>query len=54
MAAASIRTPAGPKGVPFILQNEPSECALACLAMIAAAWGLKADMAAFAASISAL
>ncbi len=35
-------TPAGP--VPVILQGEISECGLASLAMIAGAWGLKADL----------
>lgn len=52
MAAAPSHTPAEPKRVPVILQNENSECALAGLAMIAAAWGLKADMAAFRARVA--
>ena len=47
MAAAASRPSVDPKSVPLILQNEASECALACLAMVAAAWGLKTDMAAF-------
>lgn len=38
---------AGSSGhVPVVLQGEISECGLACLAMVAAAWGLKADLAA--------
>ncbi len=52
MAAAPSRPPLDPKRVPIILQNESSECALASLAMIAAAWGLKADMAAFRARVA--
>jgi ATP-binding cassette subfamily B protein RaxB len=47
MAAASTFPAARPPKVPVILQGEMSECALASLAMIAAAWGLKADLAAF-------
>ena len=44
---------AAPRGrVPVILQGEVSECGLACLAMVAAAWGLKADMAAFRSRLS--
>jgi ATP-binding cassette subfamily B protein RaxB len=35
-----------------ILQGEISECGLACLAMIAAAWGLKADLAALRARLA--
>ncbi len=50
MAAAHI---ARPPQVPVILQGEISECALASLAMIAAAWGLKADLAAFRARVAA-
>jgi ATP-binding cassette, subfamily B, bacterial CvaB/MchF/RaxB len=50
-AAPSLGT-ALPGRVPLILQNESSECALASLAMIAAAWGLKADMAAFRAQVA--
>ena len=38
--------------VPVILQGEISECGLACLAMIAAAWGLKADLAALRARLA--
>jgi ATP-binding cassette subfamily B protein RaxB len=45
-AAPSIRALRPPR-VPLILQSDMSECALASLAMIAAAWGLKADLAAF-------
>ncbi len=48
MAAIASTIPlAAPPRVPLILQGEVSECALASLAMIAAAWGLKADLAAF-------
>jgi ATP-binding cassette, subfamily B, bacterial CvaB/MchF/RaxB len=52
MAAASTRPPLDANRVPIILQNESSECALASLAMIAAAWGLKMDMAAFRARVA--
>ncbi|HVK63008.1 MAG TPA: peptidase domain-containing ABC transporter [Polyangium sp.] len=34
------------RAVPIILQGEPSECGLACLAMVASSWGLEADLAA--------
>jgi len=47
MAAAPSFLAVRPPKVPVILQGEISECALASLAMIAAAWGLKADLAAF-------
>jgi ATP-binding cassette subfamily B protein RaxB len=53
MAAAPISPTARPARVPVILQGEISECALASLAMIAAAWGLKADLAAFRAKVAA-
>jgi len=53
MAAAPISPAARPARVPVILQGEISECALASLAMIAAAWGLKADLAAFRAKVAA-
>ena len=52
MAAASMCPPLAANRVPTILQNESSECALASLAMIAAAWGLKMDMAAFRARVA--
>src|SRR5579864_6559113 len=52
MAAAPSRPPLELKRVPVILQNEASECALASLAMIAAAWGLKMDMAVFRARVA--
>ena len=52
MAAAPSRPPLAPERVPVILQGEISECALASLAMIAAAWGLKADLAAFRARVA--
>src|SRR5215472_12765529 len=46
MSTASTSS-AAPRGrVPVVMQGEISECGLACLAMIAAAWGLKADLAA--------
>src|SRR5215472_17123941 len=45
MSTASTSS-AAPRGrVPVVMQGEISECGLACLAMIAAAWGLKADLA---------
>ena len=47
MAAATAARPSRPRRVPVILQGEISECALASLAMVAAAWGLKADLATF-------
>ncbi len=46
MTAAPLPTPTPVRGVPVILQGEISECGLASLAMIAAAWGLEADLAA--------
>src|SRR5215472_11263171 len=52
MAAVSMCPPLNANRVPIILQNESSECALASLAMIAAAWGLKMDMAAFRARVA--
>ena len=52
MAAAPSLPFAQPSRVPVILQGEISECALASLAMIAAAWGLKADLAAFRARVA--
>jgi len=48
--AAATAAPASaprPRRVPVILQGEISECAVASLAMVAAAWGLKADLATF-------
>lgn len=51
MAAPNLAA-AQPRRVPLVLQNEASECALASLAMVAAAWGLKADMAAFRARVA--
>jgi ATP-binding cassette subfamily B protein RaxB len=53
MAAAPVPSPRKPPRVPVILQGEISECALASLAMIAGAWGLKADLAAFRARVAA-
>ncbi|MBV9295300.1 MAG: peptidase domain-containing ABC transporter [Acidobacteriaceae bacterium] len=53
MAAAPIPTAAHPRRVPVVLQGELSECGLASLAMIAAAWGLKSDLAAFRARLTA-
>jgi ATP-binding cassette subfamily B protein RaxB len=47
MAAATSLPIAPPSRVPVILQGEMSECALASLAMVAAAWGLETDLAAF-------
>jgi ATP-binding cassette, subfamily B, bacterial CvaB/MchF/RaxB len=52
MAAAASPQAARTRSVPLILQNEASECGLASLAMIAAAWGLKADLAAFRAEVA--
>ncbi len=52
MAAAVSLPIARTRRVPVILQGESSECALASLAMIAAAWGLKADLAAFRARVA--
>lgn len=46
-AAARTLPSARLQSVPVMLQGEKSECALASLAMIAAAWGLKTDLAAF-------
>jgi ATP-binding cassette subfamily B protein RaxB len=46
MTAAPVATPTPVRRVPVILQGEISECGLASLAMIAAAWGLEADLAA--------
>jgi ATP-binding cassette, subfamily B, bacterial CvaB/MchF/RaxB len=53
MAAAPIPQTARPARVPVILQGEISECALASLAMVAGAWGLKADLAAFRSKVAA-
>lgn len=52
--AAAIPAPGSirPRRVPVILQSESSECALAALAMVASAWGLKADLAAFRAKVA--
>lgn len=44
--------PRSPGRVPVVMQGEVSECGLACLAMIAGAWGLKADLAALRASVA--
>src|SRR5215469_2737891 len=52
MSAVSTSSPTSSEHVPVILQGEISECGLACLAMIAAAWGLKADLAAFRSRLS--
>jgi len=40
------------RGVPILLQGEPSECGLACLAMIASYWGLEADLASLRATLT--
>jgi len=53
MSTAAHATLARRRKVPVILQGEMSECGLACLAMVAAAWGLKADLAAFRARVAA-
>ena len=47
MAFGTAAPASRPRRVPVILQGEVSECALASLAMIAGAWGLKADLATF-------
>jgi ATP-binding cassette, subfamily B, bacterial CvaB/MchF/RaxB len=52
MSTVSTRSSASPRCVPVILQGEISECGLACLAMVAAAWGLKADLAALRARLA--
>jgi ATP-binding cassette, subfamily B, bacterial CvaB/MchF/RaxB len=52
MAAAPSVPNARPSQVPVILQGEISECAIASLAMIASAWGLKTDLAAFRARVA--
>ncbi len=52
MGAAVTLPNAAARRVPVILQGETSECALASLAMIAAAWGLKGDLAAFRARVA--
>jgi ATP-binding cassette subfamily B protein RaxB len=52
MAAAAIFPTHRPSRVPVILQSQVSECALVSLAMIAASWGLKADLAAFRARVA--
>ncbi len=51
-AVATLPETHRPDEVPVILQGEISECAIASLAMIAAAWGLKTDLAAFRARIA--
>ena len=55
MSTASASSPTSPtrrRRVPVILQGEISECGLACLAMIAASWGLEADLAALRARLA--
>jgi ATP-binding cassette, subfamily B, bacterial CvaB/MchF/RaxB len=52
MSTASASSQVRRRRVPVILQGEISECGLACLAMIAAAWGLKADLAALRARLA--
>ncbi len=53
MATATAPVVKGSSRVPVVMQGEISECALACLAMIAAARGLKADLAALRARVAA-
>jgi ATP-binding cassette subfamily B protein RaxB len=43
-AARSLRIGFGAPATPVILQNEAAECALACLAMVAASHGLHTDL----------
>ena len=43
-AARSLRIGFGAPATPVILQNEAAECALACLAMVAASHGLRTDL----------
>lgn len=43
-AARSLRIGFGAPATPMILQNEAAECALACLAMVAASHGLHTDL----------
>ena len=45
MTARSLRIGFGAPATPVILQNEAAECALACLAMVAASHGLHTDLA---------
>ncbi len=45
MTARQLRIGFGASATPLILQNEAAECALACLAMVAAAHGLHTDLA---------
>jgi len=52
MSTAPASSQVRRRRVPVILQGEISECGLACLAMIAAAWGLKADLAALRARLA--
>jgi len=52
MSAAPASSQVRRRRVPVILQGEISECGLACLAMIAANWGLKADLAALRARLA--
>src|SRR5262245_22376657 len=42
--AQSLRVGFGARGTPVILQNEAAECALACLAMVAASHGRHTDL----------
>ncbi|HEU5295225.1 MAG TPA: peptidase domain-containing ABC transporter [Burkholderiaceae bacterium] len=44
MTARSLRIGFGAPATPVILQNEAAECALACLAMVAASHGLHTDL----------
>ena len=52
MSTAPASSQVRRRRVPVILQGEISECGLACLAMIAGAWGLKADLAALRARLA--
>ncbi len=52
MSTAPASSQVRRRRVPVILQGEISECGLACLAMLAAAWGLKADLAALRARLA--
>ncbi len=45
MTAHQLRIGFGAPATPVILQNEAAECALACLAMVASAHGLRTDLA---------
>ncbi|HEY6293067.1 MAG TPA: peptidase domain-containing ABC transporter [Terriglobia bacterium] len=54
MSTAAPTPAARRRKIPVILQGEISECGLACLAMVAAAWGLRADLAAFRSRVAAV